>query len=156
MSYGRFKRILFRMAEQRRSLVERCAIELCSAWKKWIRNPTTHPSSLWRRCNETMKRELRARSDEEVKTACSTILLKLAANCCTSLRGGWSVVRNASLSKGGTLENRPSLHLHKVPTRNNKVNPRIFQTVLVITRKTRYILRMVLLTPWQSCNGCCS
>jgi hypothetical protein len=27
-----------------------------------------------------MKRELRARSDQEVKTACSTILLKLAAN----------------------------------------------------------------------------
>jgi hypothetical protein len=47
-------------------------------------------------------------------------------------RSGWSVVRNASLAKGGTSKKRPSRHLHTVPTRSNKVSPRILQTVLVI------------------------
>jgi hypothetical protein len=32
---------------------------------------------------------------------------------------------------GGTSKKRPSPHLHKVPTRSNKVNPRTFQTALV-------------------------
>jgi hypothetical protein len=36
-------------------------------------------------------------------------------------RSGWSIVRSASLAKGGTSEKRPSPHLHKVPTRSNKV-----------------------------------
>jgi hypothetical protein len=45
--------------------------------EKVIRNPTTHPSSLWRRHNET---SCGFQSDQEVKTARSTILLKLAAN----------------------------------------------------------------------------
>jgi hypothetical protein len=49
-------------------------------FKKVDQKPYNHPSSLWRRCNETMKRELRARSDQEVKNACSTIFLKLEAN----------------------------------------------------------------------------
>jgi hypothetical protein len=49
----------------------------------------------------------------------------------TFLRSGWSVVRSASLAKGGTSKKRPSSHLHKVPTRSNKVNPRTFQTALV-------------------------
>jgi hypothetical protein len=40
-------------------------------------------------------------------------------------------VRSASLAKGGTSKKRPSLHLHKVPTRNNKVSPGSFQTSLV-------------------------
>jgi len=47
LSYSCFKRTLFRMAGQLDiSLVERqhCVIEF------W--NPTTHPSSLWRQCNE--------------------------------------------------------------------------------------------------------
>jgi hypothetical protein len=44
---------------------------------------------------------------------------------------GWSVVRSASFAKGGTSKNRPSPHLHKVPTRSNKVSPRTFQTALV-------------------------
>jgi hypothetical protein len=43
----------------------------------------------------------------------------------TFLRSGWSVIRSASLAKGGTLKKRPSLHLHKVPTQNNKVSPRV-------------------------------
>jgi hypothetical protein len=31
----------------------------------------------------------------------------------------WSVVRSASLAKGGTSKKRLSVHLHKVPTRSN-------------------------------------
>jgi hypothetical protein len=49
----------------------------------------------------------------------------------TFSRSGWSVVRSASLAKGGTSKKRPSLHLHKVPTRSNKVSPRTLQTALV-------------------------
>jgi hypothetical protein len=36
-------------------------------------------------------------------------------------RSGWSVVRSASLVKGGTLKKRPSPHLHKVPTRRKRL-----------------------------------
>jgi hypothetical protein len=32
-------------------------------------------------------------------------------------RSRWSVVRSASLAKGGTSKKRPSPHLHNVPTR---------------------------------------
>jgi hypothetical protein len=46
--------------------------------------------------------------------------------------------KNASLAKGDTSKKRPSSHLHKVPTRNNKVNPRTLQTALV------YVLRNTL------------
>jgi hypothetical protein len=35
-------------------------------------------------------------------------------------RSGCSVVRSASLAKGGTSKKRPSPHLHKVPNRSNK------------------------------------
>jgi hypothetical protein len=41
--------------------------------------------------------------------------------CSTFSRSGWSVVRSASLAKGGTSTKGPSPHLHKVPTRSNKV-----------------------------------
>jgi hypothetical protein len=51
--------------------------------------------------------------------------------CSTFSRSGWSVVRSASLAKGGTSKKTPSPHLHKVPTRSNKVSPRTFQTALV-------------------------
>jgi hypothetical protein len=50
-------------------------------------------------------------------------------------RSGWSVVKSASLAKGGILKKRPSLHLHKVPTRSNKVSPRTLQTALVHQRR---------------------
>jgi hypothetical protein len=51
-------------------------------------------------------------------------------------RSGWSVVRSASLAKGGTSKKIPSPHLHKVPTRDNKVSPRTLQTALLnIIRK---------------------
>jgi hypothetical protein len=51
--------------------------------------------------------------------------------CSTFSRSGWKVVRSASLAKGGTSKKRPSLHLHKVPTRSNKVSPRALQMALV-------------------------
>jgi hypothetical protein len=53
--------------------------------------------------------------------------------CSTFSRSGWSVVRSASLAKGGTSKKRPSPHLHKVPIRSNKVSPRTFQMALVHT-----------------------
>jgi hypothetical protein len=49
---------------------------------------------------------------------------------CTFPRSGWSVVRSASLAKGGTSIKKPSPHLHKVPTPIN-VSPRTFQTAHV-------------------------
>jgi hypothetical protein len=51
--------------------------------------------------------------------------------CSTFSRTGWSFVRSTSFAKGGTSNKRPSPHLHKVPTRGNKVSPRTFQTVLI-------------------------
>jgi hypothetical protein len=56
---------------------------------------------------------------------------KLPTVCSTFSRSGWSVVRSTSLAKGGTSEKRPSQHLHKVPTRSNKVSPRTLLTALV-------------------------
>jgi hypothetical protein len=53
--------------------------------------------------------------------------------CSTFSRSGWSVVRSASLVKGGTSKKGPSPHLHKVPTWCNKVSPRTLQTALVFT-----------------------
>jgi hypothetical protein len=52
--------------------------------------------------------------------------------CNTFLRNGWSIVRSASLAKGGTLKKRPSLHLREVLTRSNKVNPQTLQTALIL------------------------
>jgi hypothetical protein len=45
--------------------------------------------------------------------------------CSTFSRNGWSVVRIASLAKGGTSKKRPSPRLNKYPTRSNKVSSRI-------------------------------
>jgi hypothetical protein len=53
---------------------------------------------------------------------------KWSTVCNTPSRRGWSVVRSTSLAKGGTSRNRPSPHLHKVPTRSNKLSPRTLQT----------------------------
>jgi hypothetical protein len=95
--------------------------------KKWIGgtplehppySPDLAPCDFW--AFPTMKMGLRGkkfRSDERFAAYFS--------------RNGWSVVRNASLAKGGTLKKRPSPHLYKVPTRSNKVSPRTLQTVLV-------------------------
>jgi hypothetical protein len=51
--------------------------------------------------------------------------------CSTFSTNGWSVVRSASLAKGGTSKKIPSPHLHKVPSRSNRASPRTFQTALV-------------------------
>jgi hypothetical protein len=56
---------------------------------------------------------------------------KWSTVCTTFTISGWSVVRSASLAKGGTSKQRSSPHLHKIPTRSNKVSPRTFQTALV-------------------------
>jgi hypothetical protein len=55
--------------------------------------------------------------------------------CSTFSKSGWSIVRSASLAKGGYSKKRPSPYLHKVPTRSNKASPRTFQTTLVFLRK---------------------
>jgi hypothetical protein len=52
--------------------------------------------------------------------------------CSTFSRSVWSVIRSSSPSNGGTSKKRPSPHLHKVPTRSNKVGLRTFQTAFVI------------------------
>jgi hypothetical protein len=55
-------------------------------------------------------------------------------------RSGWSVVRSASLAKGGTSKKRLSPHLHKAPTRSNEVSLRNFQTALILfTRSICYV-----------------
>jgi hypothetical protein len=59
---------------------------------------------------------------------------KWSTVCSTFSRNGWSVVRSGSLAKGGTSKKRPSPHLHKVPTRCNRLNPRTLQTALVYKR----------------------
>jgi hypothetical protein len=55
--------------------------------------------------------------------------------CSTFSRSGWSLIRSASLAKGGTSKKRPSSHLHKVPTQSNKASPRTFQTALKFSHK---------------------
>jgi hypothetical protein len=49
---------------------------------------------------------------------------KWSTACSTFSRSGWSLVRYASLAKGGASKRRPSSHLHKVPTRSSNANPR--------------------------------
>jgi hypothetical protein len=87
---------------------------LFSAWKKWIGwtsydhpsyNPDLAPCDFW--AFPTMKRELRCkkfRSDQR---------------------------STARFREVGTTKNRPSPHLHKGPTRSNKVSPRTLETALV-------------------------
>jgi hypothetical protein len=65
---------------------------------------------------------------------------KWSTVCNTFSRSGWSVVRNTSLTKGGTLKKRPSTHLHKVPTRCNKLSPRTFQKALVYYKPPYYVV----------------
>jgi hypothetical protein len=97
LSYGRFKRNLFKVAEQDISLLERqrCAIAFCvRLGKSGSETPQLIHQAYgndemrraavfkwWKRFRDgetNVKDE--PRSDQEVKTACSTILLKLAAN----------------------------------------------------------------------------
>jgi hypothetical protein len=57
--------------------------------------------------------------------------LTLRQGCSAILKRVGNAVRSTSLAKGGTSKKRPSPHLHKVPTRSNKVSPRTLRTVLV-------------------------
>jgi hypothetical protein len=66
--------------------------------------------------------------------------------CRTFSRSGWSVVRSASLAKGGTSKKRPPRHLYKVPTRSNKVSPRTFQKAL-----KEWTLRKEGVNLWTGC-----
>jgi hypothetical protein len=66
-----------------------------------------------------------------VKGAPRQEISKWSTVCSTFSGNGWSVIRSASLATGGTWKKRPSLHLHKVPNRSNKLNPRTLQTALV-------------------------
>jgi hypothetical protein len=52
--------------------------------------------------------------------------------CNTFWRSGWSVVRSASLAKGGTSKKRLSPHLHKVVPQNNTVSPQTLQMALLL------------------------
>jgi hypothetical protein len=56
---------------------------------------------------------------------------KWSTVCSTFSRSGWSVIRRASLAKGGTSKKRPSPHFHKVPTRSNKESARTLRTALL-------------------------
>jgi hypothetical protein len=75
-------------------------------------------------------------------------ILKWSTVCSKFSRSGWSVVRNASFSKGGTAKKRPSSHLHKVPTQSNKVSPRTLQMALVIKTFKLYSIPAMWLC-WQ-------
>jgi hypothetical protein len=50
--------------------------------------------------------------------------------------------------QGRYFEQRPSPHLHKVPTRSNNVSPRTLRTVLVYTRCGYDVPGMILLQAW--------
>jgi hypothetical protein len=107
------------MAEQLDiSLVERqrCAIEFCKS--KWNFQVV---EALYRRRNESER--------SKTPVPLSSWSLRQAV-CSTFPRSRWSVVISTSLAKGDTLKKRPSPHLHKVPTRSNKMSPRTFQTIL--------------------------
>jgi hypothetical protein len=65
---------------------------------------------------------------------------KWSTVCSTFSRSGWSVVGSASLGKGGTSKKRPSSHLHKVPTRSNKVSPRTLQTAFVFSSALCFLI----------------
>jgi hypothetical protein len=72
------------------------------------------------------------KSDQEVKTACSTILLKLAANGLQHVFEKWvERCKKCIACQGRYWKKRPSPRLHKVRAWINKVSPRTLQTALV-------------------------
>jgi hypothetical protein len=60
---------------------------------------------------------------------------KLLMVCSMFLKSGWSVIRSASLAKGGTSKKRPLLHFHKLLTQSNKVSSLTFQMALVNSKQ---------------------
>jgi hypothetical protein len=103
----------------------------CAHWDRWnpIRTSAIQSRSRPMRFPGFSNHEKGAPSKEPPVSLSSWSLRKTV--CSTFSRSGWSVVRSASLPKGGTLKKRPSPHLHEVPTRSNKVSPRTYQTPLV-------------------------
>jgi len=71
-------------------------------------------------------------------------ILKWSTVCSTFLKSGWSVIRSALLAKGGTLKKRPSPHLHKVPTRSNKVGPQTLRIAPVLSVQHSAMLALQL------------
>jgi hypothetical protein len=59
---------------------------------------------------------------------------KWSTLCSTFSRSGWIIVTSVSLAKGGTSKKRPSLYLHKVPTRSNKLSSRTLHTSLAVSQ----------------------
>jgi hypothetical protein len=118
---------LFTVGKAQKSHGARSELNSVFGLEKWIGGtPSEHPPysldlapcDFW--VFPIMKMEFRRQEISKWSTVCSTFL-----------RSGWSVVRSASLAKGGTSKKRPSPHLHKIPTRSNKVSPRTFQTEFV-------------------------
>jgi hypothetical protein len=86
---------------------------LCSVWKKWIGGtPLEHPSYSpdLTPCDfvafQTTKSDIRFDGAQRLEIS------KWWMVCSMFSRSRWSVVRSASLAKGGTLKKRPSPHLH--------------------------------------------
>jgi hypothetical protein len=72
-----------------------------------------------------------ARGKNHEKGALRQEILKWSTVCNTFSRSGHSVVRGASLAKGGTLKKRLSPCLQKVLTRSNKVSSQTLRTAHV-------------------------
>jgi hypothetical protein len=83
-----------------------------------------------------MKRELRGkkfRSDQEVKTTCSTVPLKLAANGLQQVLEKWVERCKKCIAFQERYFEKETVTAHpQVPTRSNKVSPRSFQTAFVL------------------------
>jgi hypothetical protein len=101
------------------------------AWKKWIsETPLEHlPYSpdlapMW----------FLGFSNHE-KGVLRQEISKWSMVCSTFSRSRWSIVRSASLAKGGTLKKR--LLPHKVLTRSNKVSPWTLQMALVYKQQVQ-------------------
>jgi hypothetical protein len=110
---------------------------LCPACQKVDRRNPIRTSAIWSR-----SRPMRFSGFPNHENGAPRQILKWSTVCSTFSRSGWSVVRNASLAKGGTSKKRPSPHLHKVSTRSNKLSPRTFQTALIITARVRCFIRI--------------
>jgi len=69
------------------------------------------------------------RSVQQVKTACSTILLNLTVN------GLQHISEKCIACQRRHFEKQTSPHLHKAPTLSNRMSPRTFQAALLYTRR---------------------
>jgi hypothetical protein len=122
-----------RLEKVRNRMGERCELNSVFGLEKVDRCNPIRPSTL-----QSRYRPMRflGFSNQE-KGAPRQEISKWSPVCSTFSRCRWSVVRSASLAKGGTSKKRPSPHLHKVPTRSNKVSPRALQKAVAIRNSTR-------------------